>query len=256
MLLATHPDVFVPTRRKELNFFDLHYHRGTSWYQKFFPKHAESARYRAVGEITPSYFYCGECPQRIARFPITKLVLMLRNPVDRTLSYYGRALRDGDFQGSFDEFVSSRTWRAVEQGQYSCYLRQYLQYFSREQILALISEHALADSAGTKQKLAEFLGIEADRFPPTAGQLAFNESNVPKARALYALAFRAARVLRRLDLDWPVNAVKRLGIKQVLGGGRKSPPMAEHTRQHLKVVFEAEIGELERLLCTSLEIWR
>ena len=47
--LAGHPDVYVPTRRKEVRFFDRHYDRGLGWYAKYFPaENGES--YRAIGE--------------------------------------------------------------------------------------------------------------------------------------------------------------------------------------------------------------
>src|SRR6266508_2090579 len=85
-LLRTHPDVYVPLRRKELSYFDLHYNRGVEWYSKFFPPDHEVSRFRAVGEISPYYFYCPDCPARIADLGIAKLVLKLRHPVDRAWS--------------------------------------------------------------------------------------------------------------------------------------------------------------------------
>src|SRR4051812_32958483 len=85
-LLSSHPEVYVPVRRKELSFFNLYYDRGTRWYQKFFPSEAEADRYRALGEITPYYFYGPECPERIARLGVGKLLLILRHPVERAWS--------------------------------------------------------------------------------------------------------------------------------------------------------------------------
>jgi hypothetical protein len=77
-LLDSHPDVYVPSRRKEVSFFDLHYGRGVEWYKRFFPADSETARYQAIGEITPFYFYGRDCPERISRMSVSKLLLMLR----------------------------------------------------------------------------------------------------------------------------------------------------------------------------------
>ena len=39
--LISHPDVYMPTRRKEVRFFDRYYERGLGWYETFFcaPEH-------------------------------------------------------------------------------------------------------------------------------------------------------------------------------------------------------------------------
>ena len=42
-----------------------------------------------TGEATPNYFYNFEAPERILRcLPDIKLILVLRNPIERTVSHY------------------------------------------------------------------------------------------------------------------------------------------------------------------------
>jgi hypothetical protein len=120
----------------------------------------------------------------------------------------------------------------------------------------LIYEDAIADVPSTKQRLADFLNVAADRFPPGAGGQAVNQSYVPWARRAYSLAFQVGSALRNRDLDWVVNTAKALGIKKVFGVGDKPPPMAVHTRECLRAHFEPEIRELEGLLGIPLEAWR
>jgi hypothetical protein len=257
-LLASHPDIYVPTRRKELNFFNLHYGRGLPWYEKFFPPAAEAERYRALGEISPWYFYTEACAERAAALGIGRLVLMLRNPVERTWSYYARAMRDGDFKGSFDEFLEHPHWAALDQGRYSVYLERFRTWFPADRLLVLVSETAFADVAGTQRRLAEFLDVDAARFGPAAGAEPANPSFVPRAPRAYALAFQAGRYLRRRqDLDWIVNAGKRLGLKRMLAGrGRKLPPMTPETRRRLEDAFGPDRRTLETMLGTSLSVWQ
>ncbi len=257
-LLDSHPDVYVPTRRKELYYFDLHYGRGVEWYEKFFPADADAGQYRAIGEITPYYFFCRECPERIATMGIGKLLLMLRNPVDRAWSYYSQKVQNRGFSGSFEDFLTfaQTKWPVVEQGYYSRYLRTYLRHFERDQILILIYEQAVANVPSTKRTVAEFLDVSADRFPATAGERRINRSHVPKARRAYSLAFQVSRVLRARDFDWVVNTAKRLGIKKAFGVAGEVPPMTEPTRERLREVFRPEIDELEELLGVSLAAWR
>jgi len=255
-LLQTHPDIYVPARRREINFFDLYYDRGLSWYAKFFPAPDERPRYRAIGEITPYYFYGPLCPARMAQVRIGKLLLILRNPVDRAWSWYALMLRDGHYRGSFEAFLEQTRWPVIEQGSYSTFLRKYLDHFERHQLLILIFEQALHDVPATKQRLAEFLGVESSLFPATAGSAVVNESYVPRASRAYGLAVRAARVLRRWDVDWVVNAAKRAGIKERFGRAGRAEPMAPQTRERLRRRFEPEIDALERMLGQSLDAWR
>src|SRR5438105_3273690 len=93
--LVKHPAI-AHALTKELRFFDLHYDRGFGWYRSRFPsvRHRERLR-RAkglsmiVGESSPDYLFHPYAPARIARdLPNAKLVVLLRNPVDRADSPY------------------------------------------------------------------------------------------------------------------------------------------------------------------------
>ena len=85
---------------------------------------------------------------------------------------------------------------------------------------------------------------------------AINRSYVPKARALYSIAFRISRYCRQHDLDWVVNVAKRAGIKQAFGSRGAISPMSERTRGVLTTQFAPDIERLELRLGISLAVWR
>lgn len=255
-LLASHPDVFVPTRRKEIRFFDRNYDRGLQWYEKFFPADAEAARYRAIGEISPPYLYCPDCPERIAGISsITQLILIMRNPVDRAYSDYGRRLRMENVKLSFEDFLSSRP-REIRFGLYSQWLKNYLRYFEKEQFLVLIYEQVMAEVPRTKAAIAHFLELDADRFPSTAGAQRVNRGYLPKSQSIAALVFSVAHHLRRWDMDKVVNWAKRHGIQRVYGDSGSLPPMKEETRKYLNEIYKDDITELEALIELDLACWQ
>jgi Sulfotransferase domain len=181
-LLAGHPDVCLPTQRKEVRFFDRHYERGLAWYERFLCPLDDARRYKATGEISPQYFYCVECPRRIHRtLPTAKLLVMLRHPVDRAYSNFGFVVQRKNYRGSFEEFVATRP-SALESGFYSRYLDRYLRYFDRRQILALVFEEAVTDRRRAAEALAAFLDLCADKFPSSLNRV--NPSTVPRFESL------------------------------------------------------------------------
>jgi Sulfotransferase domain len=255
-LLAEHPAVFVPSRRNEIFYFDLYYDRGLNWYQKFFPSDSGASAYQAIGEITPFYLYGPACPERIAQLRVEKLILILRNPVDRAWSYYAHMMHNGAFWGSFEEFLRRPEFAAVEHGYYGRYLRRYLEHFRLDQMLVLVFEEAIKDTSQTKQRIAEFLGVDPAGFSPNAGERIVNASFLPRARRVYSLAFGLSRILRRLDLDFVVNAAKRMGVKEMFGSGGNVAPMLRETGKWLSELYDTDICEVEQILGMSLAIWR
>jgi hypothetical protein len=255
-LLASHPEVYMPTRRKEIRFFERYYDRGLGWYEKFFCPVADADRYQAIGEISTQYYDCDECPERIfTTLPQGKLIIMLRHPVSRAYSHYGFSVQRGNYRGSFEEFLVTRP-SSLEKGFYSRYLKRYLRYFDRSQILALLFEDVFVDSTKTKVTLANFLGISVEKFPssPTKGKV--NASSVPAHQSLYGYVVKMGRKLRRQNLEPFVDFVKRLGIDRILAKGNSLPPLDEGLKQCLSQSYQDEFDELERCMQIDLSCWR
>ncbi|MGH3065770.1 MAG: sulfotransferase family protein [Gaiellaceae bacterium] len=255
-LLASHPDVYMPSRRKEIRFFDRHFSEGLGWYEEFFCSDDEAGSYRAIGEISPQYLYDDECPERIsATLPGVKLLLMLRHPVDRAYSTYGFTMQRANFRGSFAEFLESRP-TVLERGFYSRYLKRYLERFERERILALVFEESIADVATTRGRLADFLGLDAGSFPLESGTTKVNRSSAPALGAASGFAVKMGRRLRRGGLEPAVDLARRLGVQRILSKGTPIPPLDDETRRELGKPFSDEFDDLERLLGIDLDRWR
>lgn len=254
-LLATHPHIYVPTRRKELHFYDRNWDRGRDWYASFFPAAAAAARYRAIGEFTPEYLYCPEVPSRLAEVGVEKLILMVREPADRTYSVYTMMTRDGTYTGTFDEFLREHTVIADQSG-YVNYVRHYSAWIERGNLLALVYENAVRDVDATKLALAQFLGVDASRFPASAGRARANPSYVPRARRAYAMALRTAHYLRRRwDNDWVINTAKRLGIERLFGNAGRLPSLPPNDRARLATRYRADNTALAELIDLDLSVW-
>lgn len=255
-LLASHPDVYMPSRRKEIRFFERYYHHGLDWYGEFFCPPEQTAQYKAIGEISTQYYDCDECPERIfATLPKGKLIIMLRHPVNRAYSHYGFVVQRRNFKGSFQEFLTTRP-AALEKGYYSRYLKNYLRYFDRSQILALLFEEVFIDTDKTKKTIADFLDIAVDKFPSSNSNGKVNASTVPTHQSLYGFVVKTGRRLRKRNLEAIVDFVMRLGIQRFLSKGDVLQPLDKEFKQELSKLYQDEFGELEQCMQINLESWR
>jgi hypothetical protein len=135
--LRCHPDVFLPDK-KELHYFDRRFHRSLRSYARYF----EAGAGKVKGEITPSY--AALAPSRIryirAIMPETKLIFMIRNPIDRAWSQAlmnlvvrkKRAFEDVSDEAFLEHF---RHERSIVRGDYNRILEQWSRVFPKEQML-------------------------------------------------------------------------------------------------------------------------
>ena len=91
-LLQAHPEVYLPAC-KEVHFFSKHYAAGPAWYARHF---AEAPAHCRRIEITPYYVFHPMVPERVrALLPRVRLILLLRDPVERALSQLFHSRRLG-----------------------------------------------------------------------------------------------------------------------------------------------------------------
>lgn len=90
--LSAHPQVRRPLR-KEIDYFSVDYSRPWPWYQAHFPLPFGG---RVSFDATPQYFVHPLAPERLrTALPAIKLVLSIRDPVDRTISHHQLMTRIG-----------------------------------------------------------------------------------------------------------------------------------------------------------------
>ncbi|WP_159790882.1 sulfotransferase family protein [Sodalinema gerasimenkoae] len=101
--MAQHPDI-VPALRKEVEFWSWKFYRGLDWYFAHFPQIPEGSHLQ-TGEACPGYLDFYETAERLREtLPHVKLIVLLRNPVDRAISHYlqkSKKLRTRDGCGAF-----------------------------------------------------------------------------------------------------------------------------------------------------------
>jgi hypothetical protein len=144
----------------------------------------------AIGEASPLYLYSPKAPERIRHYiPNTKLVAILRNPVERAYSQFLMFVRDGreplrDFAEALrQEETRMRnhwewTWQYTRVGFYYVQLQRYFDTFDRSQISVYLFDDFNTNPVSVLQDIFQFLGVN-DSFIPDMS-VKHNVSVIPK----------------------------------------------------------------------------
>jgi Sulfotransferase domain len=187
--LKTHPCI-IPATIGDTHFFDKKYSKGLRWYQAHFPTlwekaYAQQVRKRPLvtGEASSSYLFYPLAPKRVAEsLPHVKLMVLLRNPVDRAYSQYYHAVELKHETLPFEEAIQDEEKRTAQEhekilqdeqyeshtythrsyltrGIYMDQLQAWMTLFPREQFLILKSEDFYTDPVATFTQVSAFLNL-------------------------------------------------------------------------------------------------
>lgn len=250
-VLRSHPDVALPARRKEVAYFDLFYDRGPEWYAHFF---ADLPPRAVVGESTPEYMHHALAPERIERdLPSTRLVVILRSPLDRAYSEWGHQVMRFAEQRTFEQYAREVP-ALLAKSRYAQQLRRFPRALAAGRLHVVVLEDALRNPAPTLAGLAQYLGVEPAGFraEPDARQ---NETYRPRFRRGFALARQFSDWLRAHELDVVSNLAQRVGVRRIFGDKGRFPPMSEAQRSAFADFQRQACAETEELLQRAIPAW-
>lgn len=173
--LALHPDIF-PSNRKEPGFFHPFKIKDMAAnleaYKKFFVDY--SGQKYAI-EATPGYFYGGkETATAINKYsPESKIIIVLRNPVERLFSFYKYKKSLGHIDGdlNFDTYIveckkqsgpikrETYDFWAMIGGKYSKLLSEWYGVFE-ERIMFCFFDDMIKDEPKFIEKICKWLGLD------------------------------------------------------------------------------------------------
>jgi hypothetical protein len=172
--LRTHPDVFMP-EKKELHFFDNdRLFETVVDYGKLHCYFGEAEQGKICGEATPIYSYWKPSAPRISKYnPKAKLIVSLRNPIDRAFSHWNMncylgleklsflsALKAENERKKESKLDQDRNYSYVDRGFYSQQLKHLWKYFSTDQVLILPFDLLQRDASEFFRRIIRFLGLD------------------------------------------------------------------------------------------------
>lgn len=181
-----HPDIAGATK-KEINYFSVHHSYGENFYRSHFPTkltayiHKKKYQKLLAGEASINYLFFPATPNRMKDIlPDIKLIVILRNPVDRAYSHYHHAIRKNFETFSFEKAIDLEKERCtgdIEQlfqdpdfisayfentylakGVYADQMERWFRYYDRDQFLFLTTEDFAKNPQQTLNQFFDFVG--------------------------------------------------------------------------------------------------
>lgn len=251
--LQQHPEIYM-SPVKEPHFF-------TTAGAKLAPLYAteqayldlfSGAREPVLGEASASYFGDAATPSAIKSVcPDAKILVILRNPVERAYSHYWHAVSNGretrTFANAVREELAGRgpedAESYVRRGFYSKPLRRYLGLFG-DNVRVLFLEDLSREPAGTLRAVFEFLGVE----PGTADHLIAERRNTFQLpRGPVASLILRSPLSRRVASSLIPHRL-RPPVERLLFSRRTQPAMDGELRELLAGLYASDEEELRTTL--------
>lgn len=279
-VLRQHPDVYLP-RQKETDFFSTYPSNfPIAYYERlFFDGYAGQS---AVGEISPSYLHSKEAVGRIydGLGAGTKLLVFLRNPVDRMLSEYRFFLRGLAQTHAFEDYLTGEpgSARADPDGQighslYAEAISRYVERFGRHAIFPIVFEQDIdRGQPELLERFCRFLGI-----PHRPQEIPAHSNPTPRFQATYfkhaaTIPMPGAKsqtkkvpadtlvVLNDVLPNWSYflhrPSSHALAAAKLLNQHRSFKLTAEMRADLMRRYFEVDVRRTEDLLQIDLSHWR
>ena len=269
--LQEHPQIFM-SPVKETNFLEKDWENlppeqqnknGIVTVEKYAELFRDVKDEKAIGEASPNYlFHYESSAARIKKYvPEAKLIVVLRNPVERAYSDHLMHLRDAIGYRSLSDQIkySSHKSFILRKGFYYLPLKYYFDRFGREQIQVFFYDDLCKDPQNFMQEMYQFLGVDA-KFTPNTTKKA-QVAKVPKNKTINNLLQK--KNMLRNTVAKIMKSVVPLETRQKLrdrlielnSHAKQEAPLSQEERQQLIELYREDILHLQDLVERDLSSW-
>ena len=265
--LSEHPQVEMSSQKEPDYISDKAIHEQGMYYAKnrvdtldkyeslFVEK--ESVVY---GEASVSYLFYENVAEDIKKYnPNAKIIIMLRDPIERAFSHYLMDYRLGLISDSFENVLAKISkhknahlfyQQYIEVSKYAKQIQRYLDFFKKENILFIDYEDFKKNVSKTVDQVYNFLNISSEFVADINTK--HNTFIMPKnkiIRLIYSFVF-----LRKILIFlFPVYLVKNISV--LLFKSDKKPELLKETRSLLSIIFNDDIKKMEEVLAKNYSKW-
>jgi len=225
-------------------------------YERIFtPKNKQ----QIIGEASVSYLFYPNVANRIFDYnPRSKIIIILRDPVERAFSHYSMDLRLGHVKQSLDELfdlgLNNKDNLFFQQyillGQYYEQVNRYIEVFGRENICVKFYDELKLDASSFYSDILKFLHQENDHNIDF--NQPFNKSKLPSNKFIKWLY--SWPIIRKISLIFlPLSVIEFININFFK---ENNNIITNDLKSKLHSFFLEDIEKLEKLLSKDLKSWK
>lgn len=264
--LKEHPEICM-SKEKELDYFSHNcvdeikkYYKSNpiTNYDDYLSQFESVSGEKVFGEGSVSYLFYPNVANEIREYNSeAKIIIMLRNPIDRAYSHYLMDYKLGLVSDSLEEVINQKEgkWskahyqQFIELGLYYQQVKRYIDVFGRENVHVIEYESFKNNTAGEVRKVFGFVNVDDTHLPNV---VVYNRFMMPKrvwVKKLYSLVwFR--KILSRIFPEKGVRIIKAIFFE------KGKPKLSIDLRKKLLKIYEEDIAALEVLLKLDLSQWK
>ena len=212
-----------------------------------------------IGEASTSYLSNPDSAQLIFdTIPNVKLIIILRNPIQRAISDYLWNYRVGDELKQLEDAVkrdleiakkTNKIPQTLEYGLYSKQVKKYLDIFPSEQIMFVIFEEFIKNPQTTIYEILEFLGISNILNLDTTKT--YNEFRLPRGKLSQLIVSNKSIGILASKI-FPSSGIRRVLREKILEKKGLKPKLSVQQKISLEKFYASDFKELEKILGFSL----
>jgi hypothetical protein len=278
--LKQHYEVFMPERLKEPKFFVSPIfkkinHNQPLWvnfmsntmfeWQDYLELFEKVQKEKAIGESSVTYLYYYKTAIILIRKYLgnIKIIISLRNPVDRAFSAYLHLRRDNRENISFKKTLKEEDRRKKNYpplyhytsiGFYYHQVKAYLDNF--DQVKIYLFDDLKKDTLSLVKDMYGFLGVDTSFTPDVS--IRYNVSGIPKNKFIHKF-LREQNILKSIVKSVVKTLVpykeRRKIIEKIKMKNLQKPQMKPETREYLKNLYRKDILKLQDLIKRDLSHW-
>jgi hypothetical protein len=257
--LAEHPNIFMSELKEPFYFVEeQNLNKGNSWYMSLFSEAPGTANY--IGESSTTYTFFPQyknVAERIYEFnPNFRLIYVMRDPVERTISHYWHYVRwHGEKRDMLTAIKEDLHYQEVSN--YYMQLSQYFALFPKEQIYTLTFEELIYEPELTISNIFSWLGLDNSFIPNNVHKkIHATPQSIQMIRGTGILNnFRYSKIWTKIQ-DFCPKFIKTVGrhlaTKEIT---RDSVPI-EQVKNFLRPIQQKQTSQLSELLSRDFHEWK
>jgi len=268
-ILADHPEIFMSQPKEPCRFVepqilkqkwvDMYKEGYCKDEKKYLSLFENAGNAKIIGESSTDYSklpLIDNVVEKIYAFnPNAKILYIMRNPVNRTISHYWHAVkREGELR-NIDQAIQEEPG-FINVSDYAMQLTPYIQRFGREQVKAITLEEFNQNTIDHIKQIFQWMGVDEHYIPQN-----LNEREHETAAEVYQM--RDYGVLNKLDLRWLKDKVKVCFPQSVRTLGKslyqkkikRKDAVNPQVNLSLQKTFQPKVKELSALLNRDFPEW-